>query len=178
MKRKRLTTIPESCIEKEKVNLAKITLLDHPKAAFHHGRVGWPVGADPALTDQDVRVYWAMGATCWETNIFRGSTRWIARNTGGKISQSEVVRSQHRLEGAGHAERLPTKRGQKSAWRLLSPVFGDHDTLIATEIIPVERLTAVRKGKKCGKCGKLAAAIGSSGVCSICLADYAKRAHA
>ncbi len=176
MARKALVTTRGSAIENKRVQrLSKLLLFEHPEAEFHHGRVGWKVGSDPRLTDRDVRVYWAMGSTSWETNIFSLSTRWIQRNTGGKISSTEASRSQERLEACGYIERVPGRRGQKGVWMILSPIFASK-RIVEGKAVGVKEIAAVRAGtKQCGRCGKRRAAIGTSGICPDCLAAFGER---
>jgi hypothetical protein len=121
----------------------------------------------------DLWVYFALASEVWGGNMSVRSTRWLAKCI--RSSQTTVVKSLKRLEAAGHIEIKTTQRGKKSTCVMLSPVFGERDTLVNGNVTPVEGLKKSRRSKKCGRCRGNSAAVGSSGICQACLEEYAEQ---
>ena len=133
-----------------------------------HSRIPWSVGCDHSLELVDLHVYFALVSDVWTGNVSRKPTRWIAQCA--ETSQSTVVNSLKRLQSAGHIEiNKPARRGGKATYTLLSPVFGERDSIVNGKMTKVQNLRSARKPKPCGKCNGTGSHVGSSGICQNCL---------
>lgn len=175
---KSLTGDPKFGREIREVNGAKkqsrAQLADRRDAAERHSRIPWSVGTDrKSLKDIDLWVYFALVSEVWSTNVSTRSTRWIAKCVAA--CQSTVVASLKRLEGAGHIEIMRGGRGKKAAYLLLSPTFGERDSIVNGKTTKVQNLREARKPTACGRCGERKTSLGTSGICRGCLGEFAER---
>ena len=108
-----------------------------------YARVPWDIITSKSLKRLDGYVYAVLSASVWQGNYASVGTRRIAEVL--HTTQRRVVESLARLIADGKIAAAPRTRGQRSAYVLTSPVFGQKPRAGVEEVQVYGPLSAPRK---------------------------------